>query len=153
MLPPRVSSPGLFDMRPSSGTSGVRTLADIPPSKVVEFERRVLYTYGRAQVGFDVCLETSFQHLTVCSRVDLVRATTAHAEGKGEVSLSLPFVATGSIPRIYRRASFTHRATPTMLPLRNGETRSGFHHGGLVTIVRAFCTSRPSLRQVTPPCP
>src|SRR5665213_2299206 len=32
--------------------------------------------------------------------------------GKGEASLSLPFVAAGSIPRIYRGASFSQRATP-----------------------------------------
>ena len=35
----------------------------------------------------------------------------------GYPSHYLPVVATGLIPRIYRRAAFPHRATPKSLPL------------------------------------
>ena len=41
-------------------------------------------------------------------------------EGKGEAALSLPVVANRLIPVIYRRASFSHRATPIGLPLSRG---------------------------------
>ena len=43
-------------------------------------------------------------------------SSQAQLAGKGEAPLSLPFVAAGSIPGIYRRASFSHRATPMELP-------------------------------------
>ena len=42
----------------------------------------------------------------------------------GVASLCLPFVATGLIPCIYRRAAFPHRATPIELPLRERTSKA-----------------------------
>jgi hypothetical protein len=43
--------------------------------------------------------------------------------GKGEAPLSLPFVAAESIPRIYRGAPFSQRATPMELPCERNTHR------------------------------
>ena len=45
------------------------------------------------------------------------KATRQPKVGKGQAGgQPLPVVAVGLIPHIYRRASFTHRATPKRLP-------------------------------------
>jgi len=52
--------------------------------------------------------------------------------GKGEAALSLPVVAKRSVPFIYRRASFLHRATPKGLPrlrsLTSGQVKEPENH-------------------------
>jgi len=88
-----------------SGTPGGSALAAYP-REVARCEQGVLYECGLAQVGFGATCSPPFLHLSVSSLVNLVRATAAHAAGKGEAGdpgLPLPVVAMGSIPHIYRR--------------------------------------------------
>jgi hypothetical protein len=121
MPSPGVTSPGPFVTPPSPeppvATRWLRTSAE-----VAEFEQGVLYGCGPAQVGFGDRL-SSFHRLTLSSKGKLspepLRLT--HPEGvagagmtsapnpvgKGEAGVnghSLPVVAVGSVPHIYRRA-------------------------------------------------
>ncbi len=60
-----------------------------------------------------------------CSAIGSLRVMKSVA-GKGEAKgHSLPVVAMGSIPHIYRRDSFSHRATPERLPHKR--SREGFY--------------------------
>ena len=68
-----------------------------------------------------------FLTLVSCEFVGSIRfiACPVIQVGKGEVSfLSLPVVARGSIPPIYRRALFGHRATPWSGPLARRQVGS-----------------------------
>ena len=73
---------------------------------------------------------------------------TALSVGKMVVGVPnhhLPVVAMGSIPHIYRRAVFQHRATPQKVPLSRNHA-AFFHMPTLLQNSSKF--SRPSLRKV-----
>jgi hypothetical protein len=83
---------------------------------------RNIYLFVADALRLKTCLSTT--HGQACLGPEL--AANASLVGKG-VALGhpLPVVAMGSIPHIYRHASFSLRATPPSLP-RQGKTRRFF---------------------------
>ena len=71
---------------------------------------------------FDLCVWgrvfgfSELAGLSIICKRRLIPAKSENSVGKGEVTLSLPVVARGLIPPIYRRASFSHRAAPQRDP-------------------------------------